>query len=278
MTARTWNGQTHPVAALFPMLSEDELADLADDIAANGLLEPIVLDQDGLLIDGRNRLAACRLAGVEPRFVQLAHPDPAGYIISLNLTRRHMTQTQRAVIAAEYPLTVNGSKAAVGRVFGVSRPLVSMAAGVLTYAPELRDGLMANSVSIREAYEEAQRRKEQAETPAAKLARLHEDAPDLADLVTGGTLTLAGATAELQARRQAAEAAEREARDHAIRASRRLASVLEDVLIGLPDDNLPDRFDASALTRPLVSVDASTIRSAGEALLVLAERWPHDPA
>jgi ParB-like chromosome segregation protein Spo0J len=51
-------GAVHPVANLFPMLPDDELQELADDIRANGLQHPIVLDKDGVLIDGRNRWAA----------------------------------------------------------------------------------------------------------------------------------------------------------------------------------------------------------------------------
>jgi ParB-like chromosome segregation protein Spo0J len=48
----------HPVTDLFPTLPDEELKDLAADIAERGLLHPIVLD-------GRNRYAACQLAGVE---------------------------------------------------------------------------------------------------------------------------------------------------------------------------------------------------------------------
>ena len=57
----------HPAADVFPMLDPDELSDLASDIQANGLQHPIIIGQvDGveMLIDGRNRLAACKLAKV----------------------------------------------------------------------------------------------------------------------------------------------------------------------------------------------------------------------
>ena len=45
-------------------------------IKANGLIHPIVLDDEGALIDGRNRLAACRMAGVEPTYTRLEEQDP----------------------------------------------------------------------------------------------------------------------------------------------------------------------------------------------------------
>ncbi|MGA3063795.1 MAG: ParB/Srx family N-terminal domain-containing protein [Methylocystis sp.] len=68
----------HPTAALFPMMADDKLAELAADIKANGLKEPIVLEQYWFgergtprrrIVDGRARYAACLMAGVEPVFV-----------------------------------------------------------------------------------------------------------------------------------------------------------------------------------------------------------------
>src|SRR5262245_61864236 len=85
----------HPVAALFPMLSEPELRELADDIKANGQRFPIiiaVMDGESVLIDGRNRLAACELAEIEPWFQELEKgDDPVAFIISANAARRQMT-------------------------------------------------------------------------------------------------------------------------------------------------------------------------------------------
>ena len=60
--------KVHPFAALFPMLNEQELQDLADDIKANGLLNKISRDKDGQILEGRNRLKACQIAGVQPQF------------------------------------------------------------------------------------------------------------------------------------------------------------------------------------------------------------------
>lgn len=91
----------HPAAELFPRLSDADLAALADDIRLNGLQSPIVL-LDGKVLDGRNRLAACERAGVEPTFKTLARCEsPATYVLSANLHRRHLEKSQRAAVAAE---------------------------------------------------------------------------------------------------------------------------------------------------------------------------------
>ena len=84
----------HPVAALFPMLDKAELDELAADIKANGLQQDIVRMGD-VLLDGRNRLAACELAGVKPTFQEYAGSDPQSFIVSANLRRRHLTREQR---------------------------------------------------------------------------------------------------------------------------------------------------------------------------------------
>lgn len=84
----------HAVAGFFPMLSDSELRELADDIAENGLQEALV-KQGNVLLDGRNRLAACKLAGVEPIYREFTGGDAAVFIVSANLKRRHLTKEQR---------------------------------------------------------------------------------------------------------------------------------------------------------------------------------------
>jgi hypothetical protein len=88
----------HPVAALFPMLADDELDELAADIKARGLLQPIVLDAEGRVLDGRNRLAACKKAGIEPDFITYADGDSDGYALAVNINRRHLKPGARHLI------------------------------------------------------------------------------------------------------------------------------------------------------------------------------------
>lgn len=94
------NYTAHPLADLFPMMGEVELRQLAEDIAANGQREPIYLAAKQIL-DGRNRYRACELAGVSPRFEQYGGDDLLGFVVSKNLHRRHLTESQRAMVAAK---------------------------------------------------------------------------------------------------------------------------------------------------------------------------------
>ena len=91
--------KAHPYADLFPLMADDDLRRLADDIKANGQREDIYT-LEGLVLDGRNRLRACDLAGTEPRFKEYDGADPLGFVLSKNLHRRHLTESQRAMVAA----------------------------------------------------------------------------------------------------------------------------------------------------------------------------------
>jgi N6-adenosine-specific RNA methylase IME4 len=89
----------HPLAALFPMLSDDELRRLAEDIELRGQEEPVWL-LDGQILDGRNREAACALIGIDAWTKDYEGSDPLGFVLSLNLHRRHLSESQRAMVAA----------------------------------------------------------------------------------------------------------------------------------------------------------------------------------
>ena len=91
----------HPAADLFPMMGNQELAALAADIRSSGLRESIKLAEDGSVLDGRNRLAACKLAKVEPVFETVLVDDPVAFVVSANVMRRNLSKQQTAIAAAE---------------------------------------------------------------------------------------------------------------------------------------------------------------------------------
>jgi hypothetical protein len=139
------------------MLPDDELEELAADIQTNGLREPVVLwraddDMHGdriAVLDGRNRLAALERLGVmftrpggsavfpdgrtiEP-FTMNHTTDPAAFVISANIRRRHLTKEQRAELIVK---TIEASKidrATVARSFNPT----AGAKGGSTKDPEL---------------------------------------------------------------------------------------------------------------------------------------------
>lgn len=101
MTADSRDFPNHPAADLFPMMDDTSLQQLAEHIRVHGLKQRIeILDEQ--VLDGRNRLAACKLAGVKPQYwrvTALQVGDPIEYVLSRNLHRRHLTAGQRALVA-----------------------------------------------------------------------------------------------------------------------------------------------------------------------------------
>jgi N6-adenosine-specific RNA methylase IME4 len=83
------------------MMDAEALQALADDIREHGQREPVILFH-GEVLDGRNRLRACELAGVEPwvetRDDASVGDSPARFVLSLNLLRRHLDESQRAMV------------------------------------------------------------------------------------------------------------------------------------------------------------------------------------
>jgi len=124
-------------------MAEAELQELADDIKANGLIEPIVLC-NGEILDGRNRYLACIEAKVEPGFKDYQGSDPLTYVVSKNLKRRHLTRQQRDEIIT-YMRQQGMSYRAIAEATGVSAPTVMRAVdapGVTFVTPHIigKDG------------------------------------------------------------------------------------------------------------------------------------------
>lgn len=184
----------HALANIFPMLPEAELQELTADIQAHGQREPIVL-HEGKILDGRNRYRACRLAGVEPQTTDYYGDDPASYVISLNLHRRHLTESQRAMVAAKLSNIQNGgdrvseqsanlqsgtSRAQAAEMLNVSERTVNSAKKIEQQgAPELVEKVEQGAVSVSAAADVAQLPKEEQKEVVARgekeiLARAKE--------------------------------------------------------------------------------------------------------
>lgn len=163
--------KAHPLADLFPMMSPDEMAALVEDVRDRGVQRPIVL-LDGMVLDGRNRYHAARDAGVGYRVVEFTGTDPVGFVIAENLHRRHLSTSQRAMIAAKIANLARGSnqyvvklrpapeekepvgiptptQAQVARTLNVGREAVNQAARVVRDgSDELINAVASGEVSV----------------------------------------------------------------------------------------------------------------------------------
>ncbi len=162
----------HQIAKIFPVMSESEFIPLKQDIAKNGLLEPIWLYEDKVL-DGRHRYSACQETGIAPRFRVYDGNDPIGFVVSLNLKRRHLNESQRAMVAAslanmpahrpsDKSANLQTSQTQAADMLQVSTRSVATAAKIERDATqELVDAVRAGSISLNLAAQVAELPKEQ---------------------------------------------------------------------------------------------------------------------
>ena len=172
--------QWHDAANIFPLMSEEELQVLANDIKKNGQRNPIVL-LNGKVLDVRNRALACQLAGVRPD-TQPRNAEklgsPTAWVLSQNLHRRQLTASQRAMIATEAEklfaleiaekerlrkiqsteakLPQSSERAPQARdqaatALNVSSRYVQNAKGVAAKSPEIADKVKSGELSLSEA-------------------------------------------------------------------------------------------------------------------------------
>jgi urease accessory protein UreF len=100
---------THPLAEIFPLIDEDSFVALKNDIAAHGLHEPIWF-YEGQILDGRHRYRACRELELDCPTRSYTGDDPLGFMLSMNLQRRHLNESQRAMVAAKIATMRQGER------------------------------------------------------------------------------------------------------------------------------------------------------------------------
>lgn len=174
MTALTF----HELANLFPLLEGQAYLELVEDIRANGLIEPIVLFE-GAILDGRNRYRACNAAQVSARFETYTGSDPLGLVISLNLKRRHLSTSQRAMVAANMANISHGGQRA-------NLPLDSVGNTAAADMLNVSERSVKTARSVRDSGEQ-----------------------EYIDKVTSGELTISAAAKEINAKKAVARREER---------------------------------------------------------------------
>jgi len=171
--------KNHPIADVWPMMDEAKIAELADDIRKNGQLVPVWL-YEGKILDGRNRWAACKIAGVEPKTKEYTGDEPTAFAVSLNDRRRHMNKGSLAAVAAELEpffaadakrrqirkpksesvvekipqQTPSKAREEAAKSVGVNDRYVSDAKKVKAEAPEVFERLKAGTITLQDAKRE----------------------------------------------------------------------------------------------------------------------------
>lgn len=86
---------------LMPPLSPEEYSELTDDIRANGIQVPVIVDEDGVAIDGHHRQRIAEQLGIDcPTVVKagLTDAEKRTMALNLNLHRRHLSRDQKRQI------------------------------------------------------------------------------------------------------------------------------------------------------------------------------------
>src|SRR5277367_2627433 len=172
----------HPLAQIFPLIEGPEFEAFVDDVREHGLREPIVTF-DAKILDGPNRFRACQQASVEPVFVKYEGDNPLAFVISLNLKRRHLNESQRAMVAARMADMPQGARtdlkpsanlprvaqADAAKLLNVSTRSVTSAAAVRDHGePELRHAVEQGKLAVSEAASASKLRPDQQRDVAEK--------------------------------------------------------------------------------------------------------------
>ena len=101
-TGLTGHFELSDEASAFPETSHEGLLALARNIEANGMVEEITVAGDPpKVVDGKRRLRASKIAGVEPTYRLLRGDiDPRAYVWAKNAERRDLSPSQRALAFA----------------------------------------------------------------------------------------------------------------------------------------------------------------------------------
>lgn len=179
--------ESHPLADLLPEMSSDDFSALVASIRENGQRVPIVM-YEGKVLDGRHRVRACADLGIDPVCETYDGDNPASHVLALNVSRRHLSPTQRAMLATTF-LPALREEAKARQAHGMTAPGRSAPEGAQRSSPTRASDEAAAIVGV-------------ASRTVERAARVVEDAPDLAARVNRGEMSIKAADEALRNRKE----------------------------------------------------------------------------
>ena len=98
----------HAFATLLPAMADSDLASLRESLLADGYVGPPIYTFEGKILDGVHRHRLCVELEIDPPFVEYAGADAFRFALNQNLARRHLNESQRAMVAARLVTTKLG--------------------------------------------------------------------------------------------------------------------------------------------------------------------------
>jgi site-specific DNA-methyltransferase (adenine-specific) len=192
-TATLKDVKWHPIARIFPMLGEDELEALADDIATYGQREPIIMFE-GMVLDGRNRWVACKLKGLTPitKDFNGNSREALALVWSLNATRRDLKPGQKAaanaereILDSEYAAEIEAMRKSLPKNQHSKKKVPEQIIVPAKKQERATDHKIAEAIGTNRTYVNDAR-------------KIHESRPDLHEKVKAGEMTIPQAKTEIK--------------------------------------------------------------------------------
>jgi len=161
--------EAHNYADIFPMMTSKEYKELKRDIKENGQMDDIITYK-GKILDGRNRFKVTTELGIKPNLSEYEGDNPLQYVMSTNLKRRHLTDSQKAIVGGRYKgyysklypqgrhqvelVPPEKARDRAGEVVGVSGRYIDIAEEVLSIRPEMEEKIMSGEIKLKQVYRE----------------------------------------------------------------------------------------------------------------------------
>lgn len=180
----------HPRADVVPFPDPETHEQMAADVERRGIVTPLDILDDGLVLDGRTRLSIARVLGITEVPVRVVSPaDPFDYMVRAALMRRDLKPSQRAVLALELPEYQKAKADAAERRTENLRAAQTDTNVRLDATPTRASDAIAETVGVSGSY-------------IRKAEFVAKNAPELVEEIKAGRMTVGAAATQVREAQQ----------------------------------------------------------------------------